>query len=80
MTATMFGSLMVVVASIGVVALLICLLPAPRMARTGLCALAVMCGMVWGVDQVRAAFIAEPPQMTKLRIVADGSGPMIQRL
>ncbi|GHE48238.1 hypothetical protein GCM10019059_03790 [Camelimonas fluminis] len=71
MSATVLGSLIVVAASTGVIALLIFLLPVPRVARTGMCALAVMCGLVWGVDQVRMASVADPSQLAMMRLAPD---------
>jgi len=67
-SATVLGSFMVVAASIGVVALLIFLLPFPRVARAGMCALTVMCGLIWGVDQVRLASLVEPAQLAMVRL------------
>lgn len=70
MAATILSNFLVVTASIGMVALLIFLLPVPRLARTGMCALTVLGGLAWGSDQVRLAFPTDPPPLSMMRLAA----------
>lgn len=68
MAASVISNLLVVTASVGVMGLLVCLLPVPRLARTGMCLLTVLAGLAWGVDQVRLAARSDaaPLAMTRL--------------